>query len=106
MPVKRCGPKRRATGTERILTHLSPRGRKLVAGVTRLVKQGVDFGHGHALGSGGHLSYLVARLYLPFLQHAEIEARPPVLDHQRGHLRLVHTDAQPVTGDTRLRHLE
>ena len=42
----------------------------------------------------------------PFLQHAEIEARSAVLDHQRGHFRLVHTDAQPVTGDARLRHLE
>ncbi len=41
-----------------------------------------------------------------FFQHAEIEAGPAVLDHQRGHFRLVQADAQPVTGDTRLRDLE
>ena len=29
-----------------------------------------------------------------------------MLDHQRGHFRLVHANTQPVTGNARLRHLE
>ena len=79
---------------------------QLIAGVTGHVKQRIDLGHAHALGPGGDLRDLVAGLDFSFLQHTEIEAGPSVLDHQRGHFRLVHADAQPVTGDTRLRHLE
>ena len=40
------------------------------------------------------------------LQHTEIETGSAARDQQRGHLRLVHTDAHPVTGDARLRYLE
>ena len=74
--------------------------------MTGHVKQRIDLGHAHALGPGRDPRDLVAGLHFSFLQHTEIEAGSTVLDQQRGHFRLVHTDAQPVTGDARLRHLE
>ena len=79
---------------------------QLIAGVTGHVEQRIDLGHAHALGPGRDLRDLVAGLDFAFLQHTEIEAGSAVLDHQRGHFRLVHADAEPVTGDARLRHLE
>jgi hypothetical protein len=43
---------------------------------------------------------------LAFLENAEIETGSAVRDQQRGHLRLVHADANPVTSDARLCDLE
>jgi hypothetical protein len=53
-----------------------------------------------------HPHDLVAGLDLSPFQDMEIEAGPAVRDKQRGHLRLVHADADPVAGDARLRHFE
>jgi hypothetical protein len=78
----------------------------LVARVTRLVEQCIDLGHAHALGPGSNACDLIAGFYFAFLQYAEIEARSPVLDHQGGHLGLVHADAEPVASDAWLCHLE
>ena len=72
----------------------------------RQIKQRIDLGHAHVLGTGADLRDLAAGLYLSFLQHPEIEAGSSVFDDQRGDFRFIHADAQPVTGDTRLRHLE
>src|SRR5215475_4266555 len=58
------------------------------------------------VGAGGDPHDLIAGHYFAFLQHTEIEARSTARDEQRGHLRLIHTDAHPVTGDARLSHLE
>ena len=79
---------------------------QLIAGMTGHVEERIDLEHAHALGPGRDLRDLVAGLDFPFVQHPEIEARSTVLDHQCGHFRLVEANAQPVTGDTRLRHLE
>ena len=57
-------------------------------------------------GPEATLSDLIAGFHFAFLQYAEIEAGSPVLDHQGGHLGLVHADAEPVAGDARLCHLE
>jgi hypothetical protein len=43
---------------------------------------------------------------LAFLQNTEIETGPATRDHQCGHLRLIHADANPVTSDARLRHFK
>ena len=58
------------------------------------------------LGPGRDPRDLVAGLDFPFLQHTEVKAGSAVLDHECGHFRLVQANAQPVTGDTGLRHLE
>jgi hypothetical protein len=47
-----------------------------------------------------------AQLLLQSLPDAEIEAGPAVRDKQRGHLRLVHANADPIASDARLRHFE
>ena len=52
------------------------------------------------------LNDLIAGLDVAFLDHTKIEAGPAVLDQQRGHVRLLHANAEPVAGDARLRHLE
>ena len=44
-------------------------------------------------GPARDLHDLVAGLHFAFLQHTEIETRSAVRDQQRGHLRLVHADA-------------
>ncbi len=74
--------------------------------MTGHVEQRVDLEDGHALGAGRDLHDLIAGFDFAFLQHTEIEARSAVRDQQRGHPRLVHSDAHPVTGDARLRDLE
>src|SRR5882762_9131158 len=74
--------------------------------MTGHVQQCVDLENGHALRPGRDLRDLVASLHLAFLKHTEVEARPTVLDHQRGHVRLIHAYSKPVTSDARLGHLE
>ena len=43
---------------------------------------------------------------MAFLDNTEIETGPAARDQQRGHLRLVHADADPVASDARLRHFK
>ena len=57
-------------------------------------------------GAGQDLHDLVAGFDLALFENAKIKARPVMRHHERGHLRLVHPDAEPVAGDARLRHLE
>ena len=65
-----------------------------IARVARRVKQRVDLEHAHALGAAlATRDDLVTGLDFSFLDHAEIEAGPAVLDEQRGHFRLVHANA-------------
>ncbi len=79
---------------------------QLATGVTRLVEQCTDFGYGHTLGARRDPHDLVPSLDFAFLDHTEIETGPAVRDQQRGHLRLVHANTDPVTGDARLRDFE
>src|SRR5262249_49340992 len=78
------------TGTQR---RYAQRALQLIAGVTGHIEQRVDLRHAHALGSGLKLRNLITGLHFPFLDHAEIEARSSMPDQQRGHFRLVHSDA-------------
>ena len=57
-------------------------------------------------GPDPDLDDLIACFDLAFLQHTQIETGPAARDQQRGHLRLVHADADPITSDARLRHFE
>jgi len=77
-----------------------------LARVRGQVKQRVDLGHAHAFGAAGDFGDLIAGLDVTFVDHAKIESGPAVLDQQRGHVRLIHANAEPVAGDARLRHLE
>jgi hypothetical protein len=84
---------------------LSP-ARSSVPRVTGPVKQRIDLGDGHPLGTRRDLDDLVAGFDLSLLQDTEVEAGSAVRDEQCRHLRLVHADADPVTSDARLRHFE
>ena len=64
--------------------------------MTGQVQQGIDLRHGHALGTLSHLYDLVAGFDFSLLPDPEVEAGSAVRDEQRGHLRLVHADADPV----------
>src|ERR1051326_5835420 len=79
---------------------------QLAARVAGLVQQRIDLEYAHALGARGDPNDLVAGRHFAFLQHTEIETRSAVRDQQRGHPRLVHADAHPITGDARLGNLE
>jgi hypothetical protein len=70
------------------------------------VEHRVDLGDGHTLWAIGDLHDLVSGFHLSFLQHAQVKARFLMCDEQRSHLRVVHADADPVAGDTRLRDLK
>jgi hypothetical protein len=70
------------------------------------VEQRVDLGHGHGLRAGVHLRDLIAGLHGALAQHPQVEPGPVAGDQQRGNLRVVHPDADPVAGDPRLGHLE
>jgi len=70
------------------------------------VEQGVDLGYRHALRPGSHPHDLVASLHRALAQDPEVEPRPVMGDQQRGDLRVVHPDADPVAGDAGLGDLE
>src|SRR5262245_2416326 len=70
------------------------------------IEQRVDFGDGHPLGGLSHLDDDVAGADVACLQDAEIESRPPRGGEQCRHARLVHSNAEPIAGNPRLRHLE
>ena len=72
----------------------------------RQVEQGIDLGHRHSLGPGGHLNDLIPGPHTSLAQHPEVEPRSMMRDQQRRHARVVHPDAHPVAGDPRLGHLE
>ena len=62
------------------------------------VEQRIDLEYAHALRARRDLHDLVAGLYLALLQHTQIEPGPAVGDQQRRHPRLIHADANSVTG--------
>ena len=70
------------------------------------IQQRIGLGDGHAFGTGQDLDDRVAGLDLALLEDAEVKARPVMRDDQRGHLRVVHPDAEAIAGHPRLRHLE
>src|SRR5215510_5883442 len=74
--------------------------------MSRRIKQRVDVGDGHPLGGLAHFHDFVAGTHLARLKDAEVESRPPAGGEQRWHARLVHSNADAIAGDARLRHLE
>ena len=74
--------------------------------VTGLVQKRIHLGDGHALRAAHDPHDLVTGRDLSLFEDTKIETGPAVRDEQCSHLRLVHADADPVTGDARLRHLE
>ncbi len=71
-----------------------------------LIEQRVDLDDGHAFRPCRDLHDLVAGRDLALFQDTEIETGSALFDQQRGHPWLVHANADPITGDARLRHLE
>jgi len=70
------------------------------------IERGVDLGNRHVLGSIGDFEDFVASVDFAFLENPEIETWPVMRNQQRRHLRLVHSDADPVTGHPWLGHFE
>ena len=62
------------------------------------VKKGIDLSDGHALRTVRELLDPIARADLAFFDDAEIETGPVVRNQQRGNLRIVQSDADPVAG--------
>ncbi len=82
------------------------RPRHLLAGMPGQVQQRVDLRDRHRFGPRGHLHDLIPGLDGTLAQHPEVEPGPVMRDQQRRDLRVVHPDADPVAGDSRLGHLE
>ena len=61
---------------------------------------------GHASGSLRDPHDVIASSDFSLFDDPEIEAEPAVRHEQRGHLRFVHANADPVAGDAMLRHFE
>ena len=74
--------------------------------MTGNIEQRVNLRHAHLLGARGNLDDFLARLDLALFKHTEVEAGPAATGEQGRHPGLVHSDADAVTGHTRLRHLE
>ena len=70
------------------------------------IKQGVNFGDGHAFRSVRDLFDPVASADFAFLDHSEIEARSPVGDEESGHFRMAEPQANLEASDARLTDLE
>src|ERR1700679_2075239 len=70
------------------------------------IQEPIDFGYRDLFGSFGDLHDLVARADLAFLNDTEIESGPLMGNEQAGHLRVEHANADSITSDSWLRHLE
>ena len=71
--------------------------------MTSRVEQLIDGSHGYSRRSTPHKLYAISRADGALLQDANIEAGPAMLDKERRHLGAAGADAEPVTGDPRLR---
>src|SRR5215469_5620356 len=74
--------------------------------MARQIEEGVDFCDGHSFSGLADLHYCVARPDLAFLQDAKVEPRTTTRCEQRGHLGVVHPNAQAIAGNARLGDLE
>ncbi|SRR5581483_363774 len=74
--------------------------------MVRRIKERVDLGDGHSLLGFAGFHDFVSGAHRPFLEDAEVEARPAAGSQQCGHPRVVHPNADPITGNTRLSDLE
>src|SRR5262252_7603924 len=74
----------------------------LRARVSRQIQESIHVGDGDPLRTIGDFYDVIPRPNLSFLQHAKVKPRPVVFNQQRRHTRLVHADANPVAGYSRL----
>src|SRR6185295_4535643 len=70
------------------------------------IQKRVDLGDGHSLLRLSHLHDFVAGAHLAFPQDAEVEPRSSAGCQQCRHPRLVHPNANAITGDAGLSDLE
>jgi hypothetical protein len=96
---------------ERTLPALAKRGNaqsalELIARVSGQIQEGVNVGHGDALGTASNFYDVIARANFPFLQHAKVESWPVMFYEQRRHTRLVHADADAEARHARLRYFK
>ena len=70
------------------------------------IEERVDLCDGHSLLPLSHLHDFVAGADLAFLQHAQVEPRPSARCQQCRHPGLVHSNADAIAGDARLRDLK
>src|SRR5581483_10929114 len=70
------------------------------------IKERVDLRDRHSLLRLSHHHDFIAGAHLAFLQHAEVEPRPPARRQQRRHPGLVNPDADAVAGYAGLSDLE
>ena len=82
------------------------RAQQLLPGMPGQIQQGVRLGDRHAFRAVGELDDLLPGLHGALGQHAEVEPGPVMGNKQRGHPRVIHPDAYPEAGDSRLGHLE
>jgi hypothetical protein len=70
------------------------------------IEQRIDFRNGHALSRLSDFNDFVARTHRAFTQHPEVEPWPTAGCQQCRHPRLVHSNTDPIAGNTRLSDLE
>src|SRR5262249_60751098 len=68
----------------------------------RRIEKGVDLNDRHSLFRFSHLLDFVGGAYVPFLHDTEVEPGPSAGCQQGRHPRLVHPNADAITGDARL----
>src|ERR1700733_10445069 len=102
-------------GPEQCLERVSPprterrdaSGNRNAAGiVVGKIQQRVNFSDRDPLRPIGNLEDFVPGANLPFLDHAEIEPWPSVRNHQGWHLRIVHSNPEPIACDARRCHFK
>src|ERR1700730_4295270 len=74
--------------------------------MTRRVQQRINLRDGHTLGTRRNLYDLVACFDLSLFDDAKIKAGSAMRHEQCRHLRFVHTNADSIAGDARLRHFK
>ena len=70
------------------------------------VQKLIDLRDAHMLRTVGYLFNQVPRADLALLENPKIEAGSSMGHHQRRHLLVAHSDAQPIAGDAWLRDLK
>ena len=79
---------------------------QLIPRVARQIEQAIDFRNGDPLRPVSDFCNFVSGADLPFFNHAEVKARPFMGNKECRYLRVIHSDADAIAGDPRLRHLE
>jgi hypothetical protein len=102
-------------GSEQCLERVSPSGaerrdasrnRNAAGVVVGKIQQRINFSDRDPPRPISNLEDLVPGANLPLLEHAEIEPWPSVRNNQSRHLRIVHSNPEPITCDARRCHFK